>query len=237
MVLLIGPFAALIGVVAVFFVIRHKSVQTKSMYSSRRSQIEHKVRAARQRTLGPEKRVELKETAAAKAAPTVENAPATPIQSWGAGPSAPPPPTVSWDAPPSAAPPAYAPPAAPAPQEPVWTPPPEPVRPSEPARPREPAAPAAPAATSGGASWSVVSEAKEESGSQPGTKDKGKKKKKVAQSPWQLAGGAAPGGYDLDDEPKRPSVILAVAQYMVLVVGLVMVLIGVLVMVANSRPT
>ncbi len=234
MVLLIGPFAALIGVVAVFFVIRHKSVQTKSMYSSRRSQIEHKVRAARQRTLGPEKHAELKETAAAKAAPTVENAPATPLQTWGAGAPAPPVPTVSWDAPPSTAPPAYTPPAAPAPQEEVWTPPAEPVRPSEPERPSEPAragepaVSAAPAATSGGASWSVVSDAREEAGTKPGKKDK--KKKGVAQPSWQL-----PAGEEYE-EPKRPSMILAVAQYLVLVVGLVMVLIGVLVMVANSRP-
>jgi hypothetical protein len=37
---------------------------------------------------------------------------------------------------------------------------------------------------------------------------------------------------------KRPSgTIVAVAQYAILVVGLVMVLIGVLVMVANSHPS
>src|SRR5205809_1104036 len=38
---------------AVFFVLRRKSVEKRSMYSARRSQIEHKVRAARQRTLTP----------------------------------------------------------------------------------------------------------------------------------------------------------------------------------------
>src|SRR6266851_1899250 len=48
-----GPFVALIGIVAVFIVMRHRSVQTKSMYSARRGQIERKVRAARQRTLAP----------------------------------------------------------------------------------------------------------------------------------------------------------------------------------------
>src|ERR1700674_1515543 len=52
---LAGPFVAIIGIVAVFFVMRHKSVQTRSMYSSRRSNLERKVRAARTRTLGPEK--------------------------------------------------------------------------------------------------------------------------------------------------------------------------------------
>jgi hypothetical protein len=40
-----------------------------------------------------------------------------------------------------------------------------------------------------------------------------------------------------DDEPKKPSAAMALAQYAVLVVGLVMVLIGVLVMVANSKVT
>src|SRR5437016_11902512 len=51
--LLAGPLVALIGIGAVFFVLRRKSVEKRSMYSARRSQIEHKVRAARQRTLTP----------------------------------------------------------------------------------------------------------------------------------------------------------------------------------------
>src|SRR6266850_6769823 len=51
--LIIGPVAALVGVIAVFFVLRRKSVDKRSMYSARRSQIEHKVRAARQRTMAP----------------------------------------------------------------------------------------------------------------------------------------------------------------------------------------
>jgi len=51
--LLAGPMVAIIGIVAVFFVLRRKSVEKRSMYSARRSQIEHKVRAARQRTLAP----------------------------------------------------------------------------------------------------------------------------------------------------------------------------------------
>jgi hypothetical protein len=54
--LLAGPFVALVGIVAVFFVLRRKSVEKRSMYSARRSQIEHKVRAARQRTLAPRSR-------------------------------------------------------------------------------------------------------------------------------------------------------------------------------------
>src|SRR5438067_2725920 len=51
--LVAGPLVALVGIVAVFFVLRRKSVEKRSMYSARRSQIEHKVRAARQRTLTP----------------------------------------------------------------------------------------------------------------------------------------------------------------------------------------
>ena len=56
---------------------------------------------------------------------------------------------------------------------------------------------------------------------------------------WQLASGDAPG-IDGDDgaELKRPSgKLVALAQYAILVVGLVMVLVGVLVMVANSHVT
>src|SRR5438270_12474178 len=56
--LLAGPLVAVIGIVAVFFVLRRKSVEKRSMYSARRSQIEHKVRAARQRTLTPHGRGE-----------------------------------------------------------------------------------------------------------------------------------------------------------------------------------
>src|SRR6184192_271178 len=56
--LLAGPLVAVIGIVAVFFVLRRKSVDKRSMYSARRSQIEHKVRAARQRTMAPHGRSE-----------------------------------------------------------------------------------------------------------------------------------------------------------------------------------
>ena len=52
----------------------------------------------------------------------------------------------------------------------------------------------------------------------------------------QLATGDMLGG-DEEAEVRRPSAIPAIAQYAVLVVGLVMVLIGVLVMVANSHVT
>src|ERR1700704_491788 len=50
-ILLVGPFVALIGIGAIYFVLHRKAVDKRSMYSARRSQIEHKVRAARQRTL------------------------------------------------------------------------------------------------------------------------------------------------------------------------------------------
>src|SRR6266704_3310152 len=56
--LVAGPLVALVGIVAVFFVLRRKSVEKRSMYSARRSQIEHKVRAARQRTLAPHGRAQ-----------------------------------------------------------------------------------------------------------------------------------------------------------------------------------
>src|SRR5436305_1647760 len=55
---------------------------------------------------------------------------------------------------------------------------------------------------------------------------------------WQLASGDAPGMEADEPELKRSGgTVMALAQYAVLVVGLVMVLIGVLVMVANSHIT
>src|SRR5258707_8625896 len=69
----VGAGSALIGIMAIFFVLRRKSVDKRSMYSARRSQIEHKVRAARQRTLAPHGRTEKvvePPTTTADAAPT-----------------------------------------------------------------------------------------------------------------------------------------------------------------------
>jgi len=275
--LLAGPLVAIVGIVAVFFVLRRKSVEKRSMYSARRSQIEHKVRAARQRTLTPRGHAEkLAEPAPGAASPFAQTqvqptvayqAPAyeaPPV----APPSAPPPPrpeqapsSPPWeqpsipppapstfdfpDAAPEAYPPAPAEPFRPAPEptpipassEPAWTPAP---RAAEPAAAPEPVAPAASAATSTSAagSWSVVNSSKEpELSAEPDSK----RKRKDAGGPtsaWQLASGEAPGLESDEPEAKRSSgTIMAVAQYAVLVVGLVMVLIGVLVMVANSRPT
>ena len=259
--LIVGPLAALVGLVAVFFVLRRKSVDKRSMYSARRSQIEHKVRAARQRTLAPHGRSEKVEEPAPAAAPTSTStwgAPAPQVtyeaSAYEPPPAAPPPPTKGrheapsqspWDvgapapassqfAQPEAPPapePTYTPTYPQAPSQPVWTPAPAP---SEPARPIEPekAAAASPAA------WSVVSEAKasaETAVDQPRKKGK----RDAADAPpggWALASGNAPG-MDPDDLIKPPSQLVAVAQYAILVVGLVMVLIGVLVMVANSHST
>src|SRR5260370_12606596 len=95
-----GPLGALIGIVAVFFVMRHRSVQTKSMYSARRGQIERKVRAPRQRTLAPTGKHSGKDAEAqveqTYAAPGSEAKTAAPTATWGpaaAGPRtvAPPP--------------------------------------------------------------------------------------------------------------------------------------------------
>ena len=102
--------------------------------------------------------------------------------------------------------------------------------------PVAPAEPAATAAASPG-SWSVVSESKESAavaGEQP--KKKGKDKKGGTASSWSLASGDVPGMDDAD-VVKAPSQFVALAQYAVLVVGLVMVLIGVFVMIGNSHVT
>jgi hypothetical protein len=254
--LIVGPLAAVVGIVAIFFVFRRKAVDQRSMYSARRSQIEHKVRAARQRTLAPHGREEKPPEAAAEAAPTsFAPTPRGPQITYEASayeppPAAPPPagkelsdlPSPSpWDvgttapapthfetpqAPPAplAPEPAYTPP----PVEEVWTPAPPPPAPVEPAQPA--LAAASPAA------WSVVKEAKESAEVAAESKPKKKGKQDAPTSSWQLASGNAPG-METDDIIKAPNPLVPIAQYAVLVVGLVMVLIGVFVMIANSHVT
>ena len=90
-----------------------------------------------------------------------------------------------------------------------------------------------------GASWEIVGDAKAATAEEPPRKGKDKKKDKQAAatgSAWQLASGEA-ATEDAAEEVKAPNPGMAIAQYAVLVVGLVMVLIGVLVMVANSKVT
>ena len=272
--LIVGPLAALVGIVAIFFVFRRKSVDKRSMYSARRSQFEHKVRAARQRTLTPQARAAEK---AAKAppeiAPTSIFAPsATPPRvtyepsAYKPPPAAAPPvkeesAASSWDIPANAtspqpaAPSQYAAPEAPpAPIEEVWIPAPtpaEPPRPIEPvwtpgpAAPDEPepeqAAPLEPehpsVATAAPGAWSVVSEAAKESAATASDQPRKKAKQDTSSASWQLASGNAPVEEESEEGIKSPSAAIAIAQYAVLVVGLVMVLIGVFVMIANSHVT
>jgi hypothetical protein len=260
MLLLIGPAVAVIGIVAVVFVMRHKSVEKRSMYSARRSQIEHKVRAARQRTLAPGRRAEkadkghaFEETAAAAPVMTYEatayasppvapppqkshSAPASPA--WDSSPVStpvdtpaytPPAPAETPAAAPAYEPPAYEPPAyqPPPSAQPEWTPEPAQSEPEPASRPAEPALTPAGA----GASWSVVGESKGVPEPEPAKK---KGAKDAQTGAWSLASGEA-AGEEADEGPKKPSTTIAIAQYAVLVVGLVMVLIGVVVMVANSK--
>ena len=260
-----GPLVAVIGIVSVFFVLRHRSVQEKSMYSARRSQIERKVRAARQRTLAPtSKRAEQEAAQAATfAAPGMEAKTAIPTATWGppaARPDAPPPPPPpqeeqAWEVGPTVPPPppSMAPPSPPpyTPSAPTYAPPPEEVWNPTPAEtfapaPVEPvAAPVAPQVSTpsgGGASWEIVGAGVPGQPAPPRTDKKEKKDKKGKEkqgqtgASWQLAAGELPGD-EADDIIKKPSAAIAVAQYAVLVVGLVMVLIGVVVMVANSHVT
>jgi uncharacterized integral membrane protein len=262
MLLLIGPAVAVIGIVAVVFVMRHKSVEKRSMYSSRRSQIEHKVRAARQRTLTPVKHGEKRAPevdAPGAAAPALSyepspyaappvappprqtySEPAQPGQpAWESEPTAPDPGQPAFAPPPPAIePPAYEPPAyeptpnVPSGSEPAWTPTapsPEPAQ----AAPASPRAAAETSSAGGGASWSVVGETKAGAEPEPAPKKKGKDD--ARSGAWQLASGEVAGDEADDAGPKKPSAVLAIAQYAVLVVGLIMVLIGVVVMVANSH--
>lgn len=263
--LLAGPAVALIGIVAVMFVMRHKSTEKRSMYSSRRSQIQRKVAAARSRTLAPHGRSSKaptqSEIAAGPMAPATPayEAPVAPRQAWEVGPAT----SAPAYAPPPAAPPAYTPPAAeppptptfapapstppleepswtPAPAEPAWTPGATPV----PAAPVEPAAAPEPVSTpaGAGASWSIVGQDEVPATEERAPKAKDKKKGKQAAatatgSAWSLASGDSPDEEGDEVAVKAPNPAMAIAQYAVLVVGLVMVLIGVLVMVANSKVT
>jgi hypothetical protein len=262
-VLVVGPAVALIGVIAVFFVMRHKSVDKRSMYSARRSQIEHKVRAARQRTLTPHGRAEKPaEPPPAPAAPMAtsiyaptppgpqvtyepsayEPPPAAPPAEaepareagpspWDVGqaadPYAVPPPPPSTPEPTFAPGPVQEPASEPAPSEPVWTPAPAPSRTADYAEP----APASTSADSASASWSVVSENK--ASAESGTPDSQPKGKGTGSS-WQLASGMAPG-LDTDEVVKTRSPLIGIAQYAVMVIGLLLVLIGVVVTLANSH--
>jgi len=279
--LVAGPLVALIGVVAVFFVLRRKSVEKRSMYSARRSQIEHKVRAARQRTLAPHGHPDKPVEAPAESAPPFAMAPGSQATSYAPAayeppPAAPAPPLGAPEAPPADSPwapappgsspfgmptgapppfepapepfqtphepPAYQPPEPPADQppeppayeppagEPAWTPA---AAPSAPAAPLEPAPPSVATPAGGGAAWSIVGDSKDMSGgAEPEASRKGKGS--GPSGSWQLASGEAPGT-DADEIVKAPSPAIAMAQYAILVVGLVMVLIGVLVMIANSH--
>ena len=252
--LIAGPAVALIGIFAVFFVFRRKSVDKRSMYSARRSQIEHKVRAARQRTLTPHGRAESQPDAGAggpaspfaatqaqvatyepsayepppaAAAPATRGVTEAPSPSpWDVGPVAPPAPG-QFEAP---APPPLA--FEPAPSEQVWTPAPADI-PSEPMTPVEPVRPAAAAAAP--AAWSVVGESKQSAmPSEPEPKKKkGKQQEGIPSGSWQLASGDVPGT-ESDEVMKPPGQAVAIAQYAVLVAGLLAVLIGVLIMVAGS---
>jgi len=253
-----GPFVALIGIVAVFVVMRHRSVQTKSMYSARRGQIERKVRAARQRTLAPTGKHAGKGAEAQVeqtfAAPGMEARTAAPTATWGptaAGPGPAPPPQapgeMTWDVGPAVAPPPSPAPPPFAPSEPAYTPPaPAPPAPEEewvpaavqPVERPEPIQPPVSTPAGAGAAWSIVGDSKAgsaepESGKRKSKKDKGKQ---AEGAPWQLSTGLMPGD-QAGEEIKPPSAAIAIAQYAVLVVGLVMVLIGVVVMVANSHVT
>jgi hypothetical protein len=256
----VGSASALLGIVAIFFVLRRKSVDKRSMYSARRSQIEHKVRAARQRTLTPHGRADSLVDAAgvpapaspfgatqapgatyepsayepppAAAAPMETGPPPAPAGSpWDVGPATQPPPPGQFEAPASPTPIPFE----PAPAEEVWTPAPAPApaQPAEPATPVEPARPAMTPATP--AAWSVVGESKASavSGEPEPKKKKGKDQEGGPASSWQLASGNAPDA-ESDEVIKAPGQVVAIAQYAVLVVGLVAVLIGVLIMVAGS---
>jgi hypothetical protein len=87
------------------------------------------------------------------------------------------------------------------------------------------------------AGWSVVAHESKGDAITPETKPS--KKAQAKQDPhltesWLLAAGGPTTDESEEGEPK-PNMSRALAQYAILVVGLVMVLVGVIVMVANSH--
>lgn len=90
------------------------------------------------------------------------------------------------------------------------------------------------------AGWSVVASEAKSGAITPETKPKSKKEKEkdaggvnLTES-WLLAAAGTPDDEKGDAEPK-PDMSRALAQYAILVVGLFMLLVGVIVMVANSH--
>src|SRR2546421_6498390 len=123
MLFLAGPLVAVIGIAAVFFVLRRKSVEKRSMHSARRSQIEHKVRAARQRTLTPHGHAEkpAEQPAGVTGASPFDQTQVQPTIAYQ---------TPAYEAPPVAPPPPPPPPPQPGPSPPpLGTPPPPPPAP------------------------------------------------------------------------------------------------------------
>jgi hypothetical protein len=106
----------------------------------------------------------------------------------------------------------------------------------------EPVTPQVSTPSGGGAAWEIVGAgvpgepAPERAEKKEKKAKKGKETQGQTGASWQLAAGELPGD-EAEDIVKKPSAAIAVAQYAVLVVGLVMVLIGVVVMVANSHVT
>jgi hypothetical protein len=122
----------------------------------------------------------------------------------------------------------------------MWNP--SPAAPVSSPTPATPTVAPQPASTPAGegASWEIVGDGKAATAEEPPRKGKDKKKGKQAAatgSAWQLASGEAATEEGAAEEVRAPNPAMAIAQYAVLVVGLVMVLIGVLVMVANSKVT
>src|SRR6266852_4102884 len=150
-----GPLVAIVGIVAVFFVLRRKSVEKRSMYSARRSQIEHKVRAARQRTLTPHGRGEkpAEQPAAASGSAFDQAQPTATYEApaYEPPPAAPPPPPLPSRPQQAPSPPPWetpsVPPPAPAPAPSSWDFPPAPVEPFRPAPEPTPMPPSEPAWT------------------------------------------------------------------------------------------
>jgi hypothetical protein len=82
---------------------------------------------------------------------------------------------------------------------------------------------------------SKASSAEPDSGKKKSKKDK-EKERQAEGAAWQLSSGIMPGD-EAGEEIKTPSTALAIAQYAVFGLGLLMVLIGVLVTLANSHVT
>jgi hypothetical protein len=229
--LVVGPFLALLGIVAAFFVLRGKAKTRKSMYRTLREQRERDLRKARERATaakgagGAEKEAAA-QAAAAAAAPAIQPAASAsiPVQEAPQEYAAPPPPASPLP------PPAYSPP------EP---PPPLPQAPPPVEQPAAAVLPEPPPTAGSKPAWEIVQPEKPEESLHAGAVGAGAA---AGQASWELdpgeqkrmeenRTGREPFGEDDDGGGGRETLPQVLLSYAGLVAALLVILLGILFMI------